>query len=125
MKLLVIEKTTRSQLRKSDRPWGGRLSEICQATNRNLIRGVQSRVSVHNIAKPCHSALHVNGELGQRRFQCLPMEISFTCVYNVGASMGATLWMMNEKSADIILVREELGAERCPFKLRDQSSLLS
>ena len=65
--LLVMKKTARSQLRKSDQPWGGRLSEICQLMNKNIIGGDQSGESEHNVAKPCYSALGVNGAVGQRR----------------------------------------------------------
>ena len=35
--------------------------------DKNIIEGVKSGVSGHNIAKPCHSALDVNGAVGQRR----------------------------------------------------------
>ena len=63
-----MKKTTRSQLRKGDRPWGGRLSEICQLTDRNFIKGHKDGQSVHNLAKVLHSVLRVNGVVGQRRF---------------------------------------------------------
>ena len=65
--LLVMKKTTRSQLQHCEVLWGGRLSEICQSMDKNIIEGVKSGVSGHNTAKPCHSALDVNGAIGQRR----------------------------------------------------------
>ena len=92
--------------------------------DKNIIEGGQSGTSVHNFTKSCHSALGVNGAVGQRRFQCLPMEVSLASVRK-GAPCVAIHEVTNEKSADIIVVREELGAERCPFKLRNRSSLLS
>ena len=121
--LLVMKKTTRSQLQHCEVLWGGRLSEICQSMDKNIIEGVKSGVSGHNTAKPCHSALDVNGAIGQRRFQCLPMEVSFTCAYTLGASSEVTLVMMSEKSAEAIVASQKLGAERCPIKLRDQNPL--
>ena len=77
-KLLAMQRTTRGQLRKGDRPWEGRLWEICQLTNRNLIRGRRDGLSGHNITKIRHSVPQVNEAVGQRRFQCLPTEISST-----------------------------------------------
>ncbi len=74
-KLLAMKRTTRSQLREGDRSWEGRLWEICQLTNRNLIRGRASGTRWHNISKSYHSAQTINEAAGQRRDQCLPMEI--------------------------------------------------
>ena len=108
MKLQAIQKTTRSQLRDGDVRWGGRLSEICQSMNKNIIQGILSKVSGHNITKPYHSAQSVNGAIGQRRFQCLPTEVSPTCgeVYFT-ASVSAMLQIIGEKSADVIVNHDE------------------
>ncbi len=78
-KLLAMKRTTRSQLHDREGLWEGRLWEICQLTNRNLIRGLESGTRWHNTSKSCHSALQINEAVGQRRYQCLPMEISWTC----------------------------------------------
>ena len=74
-KLLAMKRTTRSQLHEGDRLWEGRLWDICQLMNKNLIRGYQGRTSWHNTTKSLHSTLLVNEAVGQRRYQCLPMEI--------------------------------------------------
>ena len=74
-KLLAMQRTTRSQLHEGDRLWEGRLWDICQLTNRNLIRGLWSGTRWHNTSKSCHSTPEINEAVGQRRFQCLPMEI--------------------------------------------------
>ncbi len=103
-KLLTMQRTTRSQLRKGDRPWEGRLWEIRQAMNKKLIRGRQSGTRWHNTPKSCHSTLEVNETLGRRRYQCLPTEISLTCALsNQGAFSVATRWMIREKSAEAIV----------------------
>ena len=78
-KLLAMKSTTRSQLRKGDRPWGGRLWESCQAMNKKLIRGRQSGKRWHNTPKFHHSALEVNETLGQWRFLLLSGETSSAC----------------------------------------------
>ena len=80
-KLLVMQRTTRSQLRKGDRPWEGRLWEIRQAMNKKLILGLQGGMRWHNTSKSCYSTLWINGTFGRRRFQCLPTEISSTSSY--------------------------------------------
>ena len=77
MNIQKMKRTTRSQLRKGDRPWGGRLWESHQPTNRNLIRGRRDGTSWHNAAKFPHSVLEVNGAVGWRRFSFLPGE---TCL---------------------------------------------
>ena len=105
------------------KPITSRCGSPLEPTNRNIIEGGQSGMSVHNFTKSRHSALDVNGAVGQRRFQCLPTEILFTCVYDVKALMRATSRVMNKKSAEAIVVSQKLGAERRPFKLRDQNSL--
>ena len=93
-----MKRTTRGQLRKGDRPWGGRLWEIRQPMNKNLIRGRRGGTSWHNTAKSLHSAPQVNEAVGRRRFQFLSGEIS-------PASAG-------EKSAEVIVVAAKPGAER-------------
>ena len=118
MNIDKMKKTTRSQLRKGNRPWEGRLWEIHQATNRNLIRGRQGGMSWHNTAKSRHSALEVNEALGWRRFSSLPGEI-------LSALRHGQLWSAwrSNTSGD----RKEVsrshsteimnrGAERCSFK---------
>jgi hypothetical protein len=73
---VVIRSTSRSQLRKVDRPWEGRLGDSHEPMNKNLIRGRQSEVSWHNTAKPSDSALEVSEAVVWRRFVRLPGEIS-------------------------------------------------
>ncbi|MGJ8657112.1 MAG: hypothetical protein ACSHX6_11735 [Akkermansiaceae bacterium] len=70
-----MKRTTRSQLHEGDRLWEGRLWEICQLMNKNLIRGLGSGTRWHNTPKSYHSTLQINEAVGQRRFQCLPSEI--------------------------------------------------
>ena len=76
MNIREMKRTTRSQLREGDRPWGGRLWESHQPTNRNLIRGRRDGTSWHNTAKFPHSVPEVNEAVGWRRFSLLPGEIS-------------------------------------------------
>jgi len=121
-KLLAMQRTTRSQLREGDRSWKGRLWEICQLTNRNLIRGRWGGTRWHNISKSCHSTLEINEAVGQRRFQCLPSEISQACVpCKRKASSVETRWMTREKSAEAIVIglKRVGGLKNCPFKQRD------
>lgn len=73
---VVIRSTSRSQLRKGDRPWEGRLGDSHGPMNKNLMRGRQSEVSWHNTAKPFGLALEVNEAVVWRRFVPLPGEIS-------------------------------------------------
>ena len=61
---------------KTNRPWGGRLGDIHEPMNKNLILGRRSRVSWHNTAKPFDSAAEVNGAVVWRRTALLPGEIS-------------------------------------------------
>ena len=103
-KLLAMKRTTRSQLRKGDRPWGGRLLEICQLTDRNFIKGHKDGQSVHNFAKVLHSVLRVNGVVGRRRFWCLPTEVSSACGIRMDAAFLAAMpEMIDEKSAEAIV----------------------
>ena len=121
-KLLAMKRTTRSQLREGDRSWEGRLWEIRQAMNKNLIRGRQSGTRWHNTPKSCHSTLQVNETLGRRRYQCLPMEISLTCAScQRRASAVATRGMTREKSAEAIIagIKRVGGLENRPHKQRD------
>jgi hypothetical protein len=76
---MMKQNTTRSQLRKGDRPWGGRLWESHQAMNKNLLRGRRRRVSWHNAAKPVISTPEVKEALGWRRFPSLSGETSLAC----------------------------------------------
>ena len=112
-----MKRTTRSQLRKSDRPWGGRLWEICQLTNRNLIKGRRDGLSGHNITKILHSVPQVNEAVGQRRSQCLPTVISSTCgVLTNTASHVAIHGMIDEKSAEVIVDYEEMRSNRLALR---------
>ncbi len=123
----AMQNTRRSQLREGDRAWGGRLSESCQPMNKNIIRGDQSGMSVHNLTKSYHSALGVNGAVGQRRFQvelahlcnspqCLPTEVSLTSIPNRGASHAAMCEVISEKSAEVIIVRANLRSTKLSSK---------
>jgi len=71
-----VRSTSRSQLRKGDRPWEGRLGDNHEPTNRNLIRGRQREVSWHNTVKPFDSSLEVNEAVVWWRTVFLPGEIS-------------------------------------------------
>ena len=123
-KLLAMKRTTRGQLREGDRPWEGRLWESRQATNRNLIRGRQSRKSWHNTAKSCHSALEVNEALGWWRITLLPGEISSTCgrVY-AAAQLSAMASVIGEKSAEVILAETTNRSARSHSKVADVASV--
>ena len=92
MKLLAMKRTTRSQLRKGDQPWEGRLWESHQAMNKKSIRGRRGEMSWHNTAKSLHSISEVNGTLGWRRIKCLPGEISLAmrCVKTQSVHRGDT-----------------------------------
>ena len=83
--------TSRSQLRKGDRPWGGAeakrrqpaseamqatLGEIRELMNKNHIRGRHGGVSWHNAAKPVGLVVEVNVAVVRRRTASLPGEIS-------------------------------------------------
>ena len=102
-KLLAMKSTTRGQLREGDRPWKGRLWEICQAMNKKLIRGRLGGMRWHNTPKSRHSAQEVNETFGQWRFQGLPMEISPTSGRgSVAAQRSAMMAVIGEKSAEVI-----------------------
>ena len=73
---VMMRSTSRSQLRKGDRPWEGRLGDSHEPMNKNLIRGRQREVSWHNTAKPFDSSLEVNEAVVWRRTMFLPGEIS-------------------------------------------------
>lgn len=82
--------------------WGGRLWENHQLMNKNLIRGRRNGTSWHNTAKFLHSVPEVNEAVGWWRFQFLSGEIS--------------RWgNPSEKSAEVIVVAAEPGAERSPY----------
>jgi len=67
--------TSRSQLRKGDRPWEGRLGESREPMNKNHIRGRHGGASWHNTAKPVGEAVEVNVAVVRRRTAPLPGEI--------------------------------------------------
>jgi len=71
---MKTETTIRSQLRKGDRPWEGRLGKSRRPMNKNHIRGRRDRLSWHNTAKACHSVPEVNVAVRWRRFSSLPGE---------------------------------------------------
>jgi hypothetical protein len=102
--LLAVKSTTRGQLRDREGPWEGRLWEICQPMNKNLIRGRQDGTSGHNTAKFPHSVLEVNEAVGQWRFQGLPTEISPACGrVRAAARPLETAGVTGEKSAEVIV----------------------
>lgn len=109
-KLLAMKSTTRSQLRKGDRPWRGRLWESCQTMNKNLMRGRLGGTRWHNTPKFRHSAQEVNEAFGQWRFQGLPTEISSTCGRgNATAHLSAMAGVIGEKSAEVIVSEPRTG----------------
>ena len=109
-KLLAMKSTTRSQLRKGDQPWEGRLWEICQTMNKNLMRGRLGGMRWHNTPKFRQSAQEVNEAFGQRRFQGLPTEISPTCgCGNTTAQRPAMVAVIGEKSAEDIVSESRTG----------------
>ena len=123
-RLLAMRRTTRGQLREGDRAWEGRLWESRQATNRNLIRGRQSRKSWHNTAKSCHSALEVNEALGWWRITFLPGEISPACGrLRAAARPSAMAGVTGEKSADVILAEITNRSARSHSKVADLASV--
>jgi hypothetical protein len=108
--LLAVKSTTRGQLRKGDRPWEGRLWERCQTMNKKLIRGRLGGMRWHNTPKFRHSAQEVNETFGQRRFQGLPMEISWACGRAYAAAhLSAMADVTGEKSAEVILPEPRTG----------------
>jgi hypothetical protein len=131
---VVIRSTSRSQLRKGDRPWEGRLGDSHEPMNKNLIRGRQSEVSWHNTAKPSDSALEVNEAVVWRRFVPLPGEPERSgdslpnfnfysqsagksrshAVAKVTAPCAAMRWVMIEKSAEVIVLGKESGGWKMP-----------
>ena len=108
--LLAVKSTTRGQLRKGDRPWEGRLWEICQTMNKKLIRGRLGGMRWHNTPKSRHSAQEVNETFGQRRFRCLPTEASSTCgrVF-AAARLSAMASVIDEESAEVIVMWSRTG----------------
>ena len=109
-KLLAMKITTRSQLRKGDRPWEGRLWESCQTMNKKLIRGRLGGMRWHNTPKSRHSTQEVNETFGQRRFQGLPTEISWAGGRNSAtAHLSEMAGVTCEKSAEVIVLRSRTG----------------
>ena len=106
-KVLTMQRTTRGQLRKGDRPWEGRLWESHQPMNKNLIRGRRGGMSWHNTAKFPRSAAEVNEAVGWRRTVFLPGEISSTGgVLRHAAPSSAMAAVRGEKSAEMVVVRQ-------------------
>ena len=123
MNIEKMKRTTRSQLRKGDRPWEGRLWESHQPTNRNLIRGRQDGKSWHNTAKSLHSVLEVNEAVGWRRFSSLPGEISTARGRGSdSAERSNALGDGREVSRGHSTGNVNRGAMRRPFKLRNPSA---
>ncbi len=60
MKLLAMKRTTRSQLHDREGLWEGRLSDICQLMNKNLIRGLESGTRCHRQAMNKSAAVPKN-----------------------------------------------------------------
>ena len=115
-----MRRTTRGQLRDREGAWEGRLWENRQTTNRNLIRGRQSRKSWHNTAKSCHSALEVNEAFGWWRIAFLPGEISSTCGrLRAAAHPSAMAGVIGEKSAEAIVVGTMNRSARSHSKVAD------
>jgi hypothetical protein len=132
--VMIVRSTSRSQLRKGDRPWEGRLGDSHEPMNKNLIRGRQSEVSWHNTAKPSDSALEVNEAVVWRRFVPLPGEPERSgdslpnfnfysqsagksrshAVAKVTAPCAAMRWVMIEKSAEVIVLGKESGGWKMP-----------
>jgi len=109
-KLLAVKSTTRSQLRKGDRPWKGRLWESCQTMNKKLIRGRLGGMRWHNTPKFRHSTQEVNETFGQWRFQGLPTEASSTCGRpRVAARVSAMADVIDEESAEVIVPESRTG----------------
>ena len=123
MNIEKMKRTTRSQLRKGDQPWGGRLWESHQPTNRNLIRGRQDGKSWHNTAKSLHSVLEVNEAVGWRRFSFLPGEISTARDRESGSAVRSNaLGDGREVSRGHSTSDVNRGAIMRPFKLRNPSA---
>jgi hypothetical protein len=118
MNIRKMKRTTRGQLREGDRPWGGRLWEIRQPMNKNLIRGRRGGTSWHNTAKFPHSAPQVNEAVGRRRFQPLSGEIcpAGRPAFGRGAPVAERRRVTGQKSAEVIVATVEPGAGRCPLK---------
>jgi hypothetical protein len=135
MNIQKMKRTTRSQLRKGDRPWGGRLWESHQPTNRlpsaerigmrsqeaepggiNLIRGRRDGTSWHNAAKFPHSVSEVNEAVGWRRFSFLPGEISTARDRESGSAVRRNaLGDGREVSRGHSTTFVNRGDERCPI----------
>ncbi len=119
MNIGKMKRTTRSQLRKGDRPWEGRLWESHQPTNRNLMRGRRDGTSWHNAAKFLHSVPEVNEAAGWRRFSFLPGEtcLALRRVQTRSARRGDVPGVRAGVSRGHITAIENRGAGIRPFKL--------
>ena len=118
MDIRKMKRTTRSQLREGDRPWGGRLWESHQPTHRNLIRGRRDGTSWLNAAKFLHSVPEVNEAVGWQSFSSLPGEISTARDRESGSAVRRNaLGDGREVSRGHSTVIENRGAGIRPFKL--------
>ena len=117
MNIQKMKRTTRSQLREGDRPWGGRLWESHQPTNRNLIRGRRDGTSWHNAAKFPHSVPEVNEAAGWLRFSFLPGEtcLALHRVQTRSARRGDVPGVRAGVSRGHSTAIENRGDERCPI----------
>ena len=108
---MKVRSTSRGQPRKGDRPWGGRLCESHEPTNRNLIRGRSGPVSWHNTAKPFVSSRKVNQAVVWRRAALLPGEICPTGRPGFGRGAPGSVMdrVIGQKSAEAIVVATSRG----------------
>ena len=109
--MMKTRSPSRSQGRKGDRPSGGRLCDIHEPTNRNLIRGRSGMASWHNTAKPFISTRQVNQAVVWRRSASLSGEICPTGrpAFGWGAP-GSVMGRVNgQKSAEAIVVATSRG----------------
>ena len=114
--VLTMQRTTRSQLRKGDRPWEGRLWESHQPMNKNLIRGRRGGMSWHNTAKSCGLAAEVNAAVVRWRTVSLPGEISTARDRESGSAVRSNaLGDSREVRRGHVTVIENRGAGIRPF----------
>ena len=106
-----VRSTSRGQGRKGDRPSGGRLCDIHEPTNRNLIVGRLRQASWHNTAKPFISLQEVNQAVVWRRSAFLPGEICPTGrpAFERAAPGAAMRQVIGQKSAEAIVVASSRG----------------
>jgi hypothetical protein len=100
MKRNKHESTSRSQGGTGDQFSEGRLREIREPMNKNLIKGRRGEASWHHTAKPSGSVPEVNEAVVRRRTALLPGEAS-----GVRAP---------EESSEVVVVRSKPVAGRDP-----------